>query len=66
MQVVGAPDAELEHPPAPDRRAERERHVVRAPRQQVPAHPPDLDVDNAPRPELQALAGVLGRVNRLV
>ena len=39
---------------------------MRAPRLQVTAHAPHLDVDDAPRVKLQTFAGVFGRVDGLI
>ena len=58
---MGAPDTELEHPPAPHGRAERQSYVVRPPRQfKCPRTRPTLMLITRPEPSCSPLRASSG------
>src|SRR6267378_7146535 len=66
MHVVRASDTHLEHPATPDRYVARGADVMDALRGREPANSPRLYVDHPGRADLDRLAGVVTRVDRLV
>ena len=64
--VGGPADAELVHPAAPDGHAAAVAVVVHPPGLEQAAQAADLDVDDPAGPQVERLAGVVGRVNALV